>query len=439
MTSRESILPIWSAPAQARRSLPDARVPDLFVLLHGLLFTNIQLDDFDATFARFMERLEIEGAEEREWIMMAIVNISAVYEYGKPAGVLKRMAGVGSKEDVAGVAAGVAGMRVMAKRARDEEKMDVDDDNEGGDQSKARSQASPPMSEVEGEPPLEFPMPFKLALRLTFAILTNVLRTPTRKASPYARSSLNPYLTVLLTFLATALKHPQTLEVLERSVPWEELAKFFETVPRNIMRSQGLMEVKGGPLDERWVMLTSGCAPPLDEDWCLRGMEWVGRRVYERGFWKSGEERRAEIEVLDEEEGGEVTDGQIEDDNDDDQDSGRTSDMYRRWVRIVRCGVSISGVVDGLTWTEGSRDWRIDGPLAEKVARWKEEDEIERQEEERRRMGTRWADDSMDVDDDVSDSLSEESDDDDNDSEEIKALKVCVLYDCFDNPLIFDL
>lgn len=51
MTSRESVLPIWSAPAQARRSLLDARVPDLFVLLHGMLFTNIELDDFDATFA----------------------------------------------------------------------------------------------------------------------------------------------------------------------------------------------------------------------------------------------------------------------------------------------------------------------------------------------------------------------------------------------------
>ncbi len=45
-TSRESILPIWSATAQARRSVPDARASELFVLMHGMIFTNIQLDDF---------------------------------------------------------------------------------------------------------------------------------------------------------------------------------------------------------------------------------------------------------------------------------------------------------------------------------------------------------------------------------------------------------
>jgi hypothetical protein len=34
-------------------------------------------------------------------------------------------------------------------------------------------------------------------------------------------------------------------------------------------------------------MLTTGCAPPLSEDWCLHGMEWVGRQVFEKGYWKS--------------------------------------------------------------------------------------------------------------------------------------------------------
>src|SRR6266699_1691400 len=97
-TSRESILPIWSSTLQTRRSLPDARVSDLFVLLHGMLFTNIQLDDFQPTLARFIERLEIEGAEEREWIMMAIINISSVLEYGRPSGVLRKVGCVGSKE-----------------------------------------------------------------------------------------------------------------------------------------------------------------------------------------------------------------------------------------------------------------------------------------------------------------------------------------------------
>ena len=45
-TSRESILP-WSSGAQQSSLLnPSTRAADLFVLLQGMLFANIQLDDF---------------------------------------------------------------------------------------------------------------------------------------------------------------------------------------------------------------------------------------------------------------------------------------------------------------------------------------------------------------------------------------------------------
>jgi len=48
------------------------------------------------------------------------------------------------------------------------------------------------------------------------------------------------------------------------------------------------------------------------EDWCLHGMEWVGRKVYEPlvhecGFQKSSEECNAELEVLETAEGGQLT------------------------------------------------------------------------------------------------------------------------------------
>ena len=73
LTSRESILSIWSHAAQARRSVPDAKASDLFILLHGILFTNIQLDDFQLTLTRFIERLEIEGTEECEWGLLLLL------------------------------------------------------------------------------------------------------------------------------------------------------------------------------------------------------------------------------------------------------------------------------------------------------------------------------------------------------------------------------
>ena len=43
-TARESVLPIWLQAAQARRSAPNAQASELFVLLHRMLFMNIQLD-----------------------------------------------------------------------------------------------------------------------------------------------------------------------------------------------------------------------------------------------------------------------------------------------------------------------------------------------------------------------------------------------------------
>jgi hypothetical protein len=286
------------------------------------------------------------------------------------------------------------------------------------------------MSEAEPDPAFEAPASFRFALQLMFAMLTHVLHRPTRKPSPFARSTLNPYLTVILTFLATVLKHPQTLGAIERSVPWDDLAAFFARIPRHMMAGQGLTQVRTSR-DERWAMLTTGCAPPLPEDWCLRGMEWVGRKVYQHGFWKTGEEKRAELEVLDDSEAVEITDGHIEDDDDDEGgDAAKAGDgeLTRRWVRIVRCAVGIADVVDGFTWVEGTRQWRVEGALARKAEAWREQDRLQAEEDERRRMGTRWADDSMDIDDALEDeNVSEESEDDENDTEEVKALKVSIF------------
>ena len=117
-----------------------------------MLFTNIQLDSFNTTMARFIERLAIEGAEERAWLMMAVVNIGAILEYERAGGMVRRFEGLGTKEG--GVNAGgtlqaraeMSMMRVMAKKvaagvavvrpiAMSEEGMDVDDQGQERDKS----------------------------------------------------------------------------------------------------------------------------------------------------------------------------------------------------------------------------------------------------------------------------------------------------------------
>jgi protein SMG6 len=368
-----------------------------------MLFTNIQLDHlqptlakFQFTLARFIERLEIEGAEEREWIMMGIINIASIMEYGRPGGVLRKVGFVGSKEvNGHGPQTAIAiAMRVQAKKVAagilesktvlggvDEEEMELptlpETEPQTGGTARAREDAN-------GDSIHDHPPTFKFALQLVFQMLSFVLRHPTCKPSQTARSTLNPYLTIIFTFLATVLKHRPTLEILERSIPWADLASFFTVVPRNIMISQGLMishssKHNSAQLEhvERWSsvtgMLTSGCALPLPEDWCLRGMEWVGRKVFETGFWKSGEEKKVEFEVLET--------AELE---------GKALTVVSRWVRIIRCGVNIASAVEGFNWVVGSKEWNVEGKLAEKLTRWKEEDEAERLGEgkERRRILT---------------------------------------------------
>ncbi len=184
--------------------------------------------------------------------MMAVMNIGAILEYGKAGGMVRRFGGLGTKEGANTVGgalqaqAEITMMRVMAKKAAipgavvrtaamAEEGMDIDDEGKERDRS-------PVIPAAETASDVELPPAFKYSLQLTFAMISFILKKPLRKPSQYAGSSLNPYLTIVLTFLATLVKHRSVLALLERSVPWEEIsmAGFLSSVPRKVMISQGL-------------------------------------------------------------------------------------------------------------------------------------------------------------------------------------------------------
>ncbi|GBE82472.1 hypothetical protein SCP_0408560 [Sparassis crispa] len=432
-TSRESVLPLWSPCAQASRQAPDATLVDQFVLLHGMLFTNVQLDDFKGVQERFHEKLQIEGGavvEEREWIMMAVLNIGSLLEYGRPNAALRRVTGIGGPTGLL-----VGGrVKLMSKKAEvDEKKMDVDDE----DIDRFPMHVSPILDDAAASTEPEIPPSLKLAMQLAFSILTHTLRKPTRRPSPFARSKLNPYITIILTFLATVLKDRDALAVLERAIPWTELAAFLNTIPRRLLLREQQKEREGVGM-----LLSSGCAP-LPEDWCLRGLGWGGKKVYERGFWgkdtasSAADEENQELKVLDFAEGGDqATDGIIEDGDDDAQSSEANHETLKRWVRIARSGLKIARYVNGFEYVpatnaDGRGQWKVQGILAAKVEKWKEEERLEREEHEQRLRGRRWGDEPMDVDDDNGNVVGEEtdeSDDDDDDSAEVKALKARRRY-----------
>jgi len=124
--------------------------------------------------------------EECEWVMMGMVNIGAILEHSRALSIIRR-----------------AVTTVQASPAT----------------SKADKVASTMVD--------KYPIPFKLMVQLTFAMLSHVLKHPTPTPSPSAHSTLNLYLTFSLTFLATLSKHTAVLTVLELSIPWDELALLF--------------------------------------------------------------------------------------------------------------------------------------------------------------------------------------------------------------------
>ncbi|KAG1813564.1 uncharacterized protein BJ212DRAFT_1482468 [Suillus subaureus] len=388
-----------------------------------MLFTNIQLDNFSPTLTRFIKHIEIEGAEEHKWIMMAGTGGPAV-KVAKKCQVAPTFCNKDSKEKW----------------------MDVDDEG--------TSQAS--LALLDANTPAEFPVSFKLALELAFSMLSFILHNPTQKASPFAHSTLNPYISVMLTFLSTITKHAEMLS--------------------------GLVIPTAGR--EWWSMLMSGCAPPLSKDWCLSGMEWIGRKVFERGYWKSGEERRMsmEVEILDVEEGGQLTDGIIEDEDDEEDGHSHVNgeslhgETSKRWNHLVCCHRQ---EVCGLKWARDGRPasggnnnkdqgvWRVqEGAEVEtchsgnstntqqQLWSWFAAVDTDRLgtitavELERALINGDWTpfdldteapyehdvnrDDSVDIDVDDEDAeskeTSEQSEEDENDHEEVKDLKACWRY-----------
>jgi hypothetical protein len=282
--------------------------------------------------------------------------------------------------------------------------------------------SSPMITKAGTELGGDLPGHLRLSLQLTFSILSQVLSRPMRSI-PFQKDTLNPYITIILTFVSTVVKSDHW-SVFERVIPWGDLAVFLSSIPRSVIK---LSDEAAGSREPS--IITAGCAP-LPEDACLRGMAWGGRKIYERGFWNRVVNGQInETAVLDVKEGEEVSDGIIEDDDDDDGkgNSHCISDQDNRWIRALRSGMRITKYVDGFACTQqpnGKRTWLVEGRLAEKVENWNEQQRREREEEDTRRIRRRW-DDSMDVDEEPVGEASEESDvENENDSEEVKGLKV---------------
>lgn len=368
-SSRESILPLFDSSLQSQRSLPEATAMDLFVRLHGMLFTRIQLDDLPTVMSRFLERLEedasLDGVSRKatitqvDWMLMASINIAAMLQYGSGSGIIRKAL---AQED--------------AERRRQHttvpEEREEEEDGGGGHGSgdsdgkdvtpgtgHGRSGLSPRFA--QDEPPSQS---FTSSLGLSFAILDHCLLHPRRLQG--MTQVLNPYITLILTFLATLFRQSHVGAIILPSLPWVRLVDFLNTSPEEIREETRLVN-----------------GAPLPEDWCVRGMEWVGRRVYERGFWKSkgsgrgsgamaqpkiGERFQSEMDVLlaNFDATVDLNEGIVEEIDGTDLTDGPVAVNQRRWRRVTWAAGVLVKHVDGLEVEDGKVVIR--GILADKLA-----------------------------------------------------------------------
>lgn len=492
LSARESVLPLFERELQSRRTQPDASIPDLFVHLHGILFTRIQLDDFEDVFARFKERLEGMSSIKRDqhdngqhphslgggggggsgdelsqaaWMMMATINIAALLQYGAEDAVLSAHE---SNQHVVGgqaeersrntekadskvpkaimlnqaASSSTAALSASARPSSTPEGTGVTSGSEeGSDAAEGGSRSSMEVGEekivslepvsgsgMETSEEDSVPLTVRNAVRLTFAMLECVLRLAV--AQPGASPLPNPYITILLTFLMTMAKEKMALDVLERCVPWRALVDYSAHPRAKIDCRADTPNKIVGPA-------------PLPEDWCLRGMSWVSRRVYERGFWKpragSGSKvlYESEVDVLTRKEDPVDTESAGENlsqtDEDEEGPSAQGSLADSRWKRSAYAMVTLAKTVPGLDCDVDTNKIVIVEPLSSKLERWRTEEVQAQMEQKLEQMRVLDQDDeiSAELDDGESETSSEEDGDnqeDDADSPEIKELKARRRY-----------
>ena len=320
--SSESISLVFDQERQSRRTLPGASVIPLFVRMHGLILTGVGQHDFDTVHTRFLEELDqnykavkhhgvsscglFPRLSERLdldicWIMMAIVNMTAVMQYGAEDAVIKKAIAAGKEKSSKCKAADADSVRqnkdstglsskaaiippiVQADARLSAMRLSSSVEDETGSGlsemagltlSDVRTDAHnlTSLSNVELDEEVQVPPVLDLSLGLMFSMLKDSCEHLWRPQG--GDPAFSPYLTAVLTFIGSVSQSTSALAVIESYIPWEELVQLFNTIPAS---ARSNLEKPSNRL----------FGTPLPEDWCIRGMDWTGRQLFGRGYWKA--------------------------------------------------------------------------------------------------------------------------------------------------------
>ncbi|KAK4051322.1 hypothetical protein OIV83_002806 [Microbotryomycetes sp. JL201] len=440
-SARESILPLFEEENQARRTRSEVSKSELFVHLHGMLFTKIALDNFEEVAARFMEKLKEEGLllartdgawsktisgvqapfDEGAWMMLAVVNIAALMQYGAEDGVLRPFFDKDLRPSTAtkGEPASKAPQAIIVHSSPNPRPVDGDEHHNGGN-DKAPVAGTPLQDVVLSLKPNsseDDPLAFRYAQQLTFDMLDLALAFPARQIGSHEIA--NPYIVLILTFISQLSQHRDAMIRLERYIPWQRLAEYLS-----------LLLAQTGTRLEASAKLSGRALP---EDWCIRGLSWTNKHMFARGFFQdksTGDQGSQEppasaahgeadalslslfsleSETARAEAGSSIVAGLAE---------------GRRQRVLAAAGLLVRNVAGFDFETSGDNSAiRIGPPLQAKLARWKQSDEDAAEAVRLSRLSLQAKDRREEVEEFSDETESEEESDDDSDSPELKELK----------------
>lgn len=318
-SAKDSILILFDQERQARRLKSNSSIEDLFIYLHGVLITRVQLDDFEPVLDRLIAKLTTlvdeqgpAGLPQSVWMMMACINIAGLFQYGSDDSILAdrllQDSGKGIRRAkkteksrmstptaiIVNSASAKADDNFLSELPRDAEWDDAsEDESEVGDEVQVISLEQRNASD-EIDSSADIPGVFKRAAMLCFTM--HALTIDLFSADAPYRS--NPYITTLATFLLSLCQSKRALRFLERFIPWH---LWLQQVERSVSLTE-----RNWPKSLSSSYITSRLLLP--EDSCLKGILGLSRQLYDRNLWRSTQTEAAvapydgfqnEVEVLD--------------------------------------------------------------------------------------------------------------------------------------------
>jgi len=233
-----------------------------------MLFARLSLDSFDDELDAFFDVFSDSPPSPVQWARLAVINIAAIYQYNRKDSLLKEGLRQGRREkreadlEETVPAEEVAdGDAILPPSQVDNVQMDMANVDRAG---KFTNLPIDIRSDDHEDVSLS-KIVFEKSCLLAFSLLSEVLNAGLSEI----------FVHVWLVFLAYSLRYQPVVKLLERKIPWQELAEFLNEVNDD-------MQLESGST----LSLDELAGPVLLEDPIIRGFEW-SRKVFPKGWFQN--------------------------------------------------------------------------------------------------------------------------------------------------------